>query len=549
MAASPLDQSALRRAIDAATRGAARLPARRRPLGVRAGGRCDHPRRIRAVEALSRRAGRPGPGAKDRRLSASPPGRAWRLAAVPQRRFRHERQRESLFRAQDDRRRRRRAAHARARARRSWRMAARSMSTCSPAACCRSIGMLPLAQRAGDAGRDHAAAALVSFHLVEDLVLGAHRARAAAGAAGAQAARQQSARRSASTSCSSKAAATVGPPRQGAASERGSGSRCSAPSTWCCAPPSRAFPRATRRRAIARAVAFVTERLNGEDGLGAIFPAMANSRDDVRALGVSGGPPGPRHRAGLDRQAAGRRRRAKAYCQPCVSPVWDTALACHALLEAGEPALGRERAARLEWLLPRQVLDVKGDWALQAAGRAARRLGLPICQSALSRPRRHRGGRDGDGPRAPARGDPAIRSPRSRGRANGSKACKSGNGGWGAFDADNTHDYLNNIPFADHGALLDPPTDDVTARCVSMLAQLGETRGRRTPMRRGDRLSAPHADRRRQLVRPLGHELHLRHLVGAVRAQCCAARPRDPPEMRKRRRLADCDSKSGRRLG
>jgi len=50
---------------------------------------------------------------------------------------------------------------------------------------------------------------------------------------------------------------------------------------------------------------------------------------------------------------------------------------------------------------------------------------------------------------------------------------QSRNGGWGAFDADNNHDFLNNIPFADHGALLDPPTADVTARCVSFLAQLG----------------------------------------------------------------------------
>jgi squalene-hopene/tetraprenyl-beta-curcumene cyclase len=50
---------------------------------------------------------------------------------------------------------------------------------------------------------------------------------------------------------------------------------------------------------------------------------------------------------------------------------------------------------------------------------------------------------------------------------------QSGNGGWASFDADNTAEYLNNIPFADHGALLDPPTGDVTARCVSMLAQLG----------------------------------------------------------------------------
>jgi squalene-hopene/tetraprenyl-beta-curcumene cyclase len=54
------------------------------------------------------------------------------------------------------------------------------------------------------------------------------------------------------------------------------------------------------------------------------------------------------------------------------------------------------------------------------------------------------------------------------------EGMQSRNGGWGAFDIDNSYDYLNNIPFADHGALLDPPTVDVSARCVGMLAQLGE---------------------------------------------------------------------------
>jgi squalene-hopene/tetraprenyl-beta-curcumene cyclase len=50
---------------------------------------------------------------------------------------------------------------------------------------------------------------------------------------------------------------------------------------------------------------------------------------------------------------------------------------------------------------------------------------------------------------------------------------QSSDGGWGAFDPENTHHYLNHIPFADHGALLDPPTADVSARCVSFLAQIG----------------------------------------------------------------------------
>ena len=56
------------------------------------------------------------------------------------------------------------------------------------------------------------------------------------------------------------------------------------------------------------------------------------------------------------------------------------------------------------------------------------------------------------------------------------EGMQSKNGGFGAFDADNTYYYLNYIPFADHGALLDPPTADVSARCVSMMAQLGQTR-------------------------------------------------------------------------
>ncbi len=61
---------------------------------------------------------------------------------------------------------------------------------------------------------------------------------------------------------------------------------------------------------------------------------------------------------------------------------------------------------------------------------------------------------------------------------------QSTNGGWGAFDADNSYEYLNNIPFSDHGALLDPPTADVSARCLSMLAQLGEKPGTSEPAAR-----------------------------------------------------------------
>ena len=65
------------------------------------------------------------------------------------------------------------------------------------------------------------------------------------------------------------------------------------------------------------------------------------------------------------------------------------------------------------------------------------------------------------------------------------EGLQSRDGDWAAFDADNTHSYLNHIPFADHGALLDPPTADVTARCVSLLAQLGETTATSRTLARG----------------------------------------------------------------
>jgi squalene-hopene/tetraprenyl-beta-curcumene cyclase len=85
---------------------------------------------------------------------------------------------------------------------------------------------------------------------------------------------------------------------------------------------------------------------------------------------------------------------------------------------------------------------------------------------------------------APANGGGAYRQSIARGRE-WVEGLQSKNGGWGAFDADNAYHYLNNIPFADHGALLDPPTADVSARCISMLAQLGETRTTSPALARG----------------------------------------------------------------
>ncbi|HEY4030036.1 MAG TPA: squalene--hopene cyclase [Caulobacteraceae bacterium] len=233
------------------------------------------------------------------------------------------------------------------------------------------------------------------------------------------------------------------------------------------------WPRGLRKRAIARCRDWVVERLNGEDGLGAIYPAMANSVMMFDALGYAEDHP---HRA-LARKSVENLlvvKEGEAYCQPCVSPVWDTALVAHALMEAGGEEAEKQALRTLEWMKPLQVLDVKGDWAearpdVRPGGWAFQYRNdhypdlddTAVVAMAMDRARQRLG--------AGSQYDEAI----DRG-TEWIVGLQSQNGGFAAFDADNTYTYLNNIPFADHGALLDPPTVDVAARCVSLLGQLGE---------------------------------------------------------------------------
>src|SRR3954466_9847510 len=124
------------------------------------------------------------------------------------------------------------------------------------------------------------------------------------------------------------------------------------------------FPKSLRARAIDEAVAFIEERLNGEDGLGAIYPPMANTVMMYEVLGKPADyPPRAVTRKGIDNLLVIGEH--EAYCQPCVSPVWDTALTCHALLEAGGGEAVAKAKQGLDWLKPKQVLDTKGDWAVK----------------------------------------------------------------------------------------------------------------------------------------------------------------------------------------
>jgi len=227
------------------------------------------------------------------------------------------------------------------------------------------------------------------------------------------------------------------------------------------------FPADPRRRAIDKAVAFVTERLNGEDGLGGIFPAMANAAMMFDCLGY-----GPDHPSYASALASLRKLLVldgdRSYCQPCLSPVWDTALACHALMEVEDIRLEATVRRALDWLATKQVLEVAGDWA---SARPSLRPGGWAFQF--------------DNPYYPDLDDTAAvalaldRFGSARYRVAIDRAAEwvigmqSRGGGWGSFDADNTHFYLNHIPFADHGALLAPPTADVSGRCLSFLTQIG----------------------------------------------------------------------------
>jgi squalene-hopene/tetraprenyl-beta-curcumene cyclase len=223
-----------------------------------------------------------------------------------------------------------------------------------------------------------------------------------------------------------------------------------------------AFPRRSRDSAITKAVRFVTERLNGDDGLGGIYPAIANSVMMFDTLGYA-----PDHPAAAIAWRAVRKllviQPDRAYCQPCLSPIWDTGLAGHAVAE-----LGADTGAPCAWLCERQILDVVGDWAV-------RRPGLRPGGWAFQYANPHYPDVDDTavvGMLLHRNGDPSYAGAIAR-AGEWIIGMQSSDGGWGAFEPENTHLYLNNIPFADHGALLDPPTADVTARCVSFLAQIG----------------------------------------------------------------------------
>ncbi|BAE50171.1 Squalene cyclase [Paramagnetospirillum magneticum AMB-1] len=131
----------------------------------------------------------------------------------------------------------------------------------------------------------------------------------------------------------------------------------------------RFFPKSVQDKAIDKAVAFVDERLNGEDGLGAIFPAMVNAVWMYDVLGVPADDP----RVLIAKKSIQNlvvEEGERAWVQPCLSPIWDTALATHAILEVGTPEADAAARKAADWMVARQITDVVGDWAVRRPGLA-----------------------------------------------------------------------------------------------------------------------------------------------------------------------------------
>jgi squalene-hopene/tetraprenyl-beta-curcumene cyclase len=226
-----------------------------------------------------------------------------------------------------------------------------------------------------------------------------------------------------------------------------------------------------RQRALREAKSWLLEHIERTEGLAAIYPAMMNSIFALMALGH--GPDDPltsreiREFARFEIEEGDTIR-----LQPCVSPVWDTCIAMVALEEAGvapdHPALVKSA----EWILSKQVLG-PGDW--QVKNKDAEPGGwvfefrndfypdvddTAFVLMALQRVKYP----------DPIRMEAAVR----RG-IQWLLSMQNRDGGWAAFDRDNDKKFLCNIPFADHNAMIDPSTADVTARVLECLGRYGWT--------------------------------------------------------------------------
>jgi squalene-hopene/tetraprenyl-beta-curcumene cyclase len=228
--------------------------------------------------------------------------------------------------------------------------------------------------------------------------------------------------------------------------------------------------RPLRRRALEEAERWMLERIGeGSDGLATVFPAMLNCLIALRALGYSKTNP---------IYAKAEKDFARLFVddpedfriQPCLSPVWDTAITIISLAESGLPSEHPALQKAAEWLVNKEV-RIRGDWSAnnsypQASGWAFEYnnvyypdtddTAMVLMALRLVRPK-----------------VPQSLNEIFRRALDWQLSFQCRDGGWAAFDKDVTTPWLEDMPFADHNAILDPTCSDLTARTLELLGYIG----------------------------------------------------------------------------
>jgi squalene-hopene/tetraprenyl-beta-curcumene cyclase len=238
--------------------------------------------------------------------------------------------------------------------------------------------------------------------------------------------------------------------------------------------------RPLRKMAIRKAKEWMLERFEKSDGLGAIYPAMLNSIVAMRCLDYSFDDPqmiramDEFEALGIDCPQGTTDYPTPTFrMQPCFPPVWDTAQAMYALGEAGVSRDDPRMLKAADWILSKEV-RTKGDWAEKVKNVEPGGWYFEFNNEFYP---------DVDDTGQVLMALNCVENPRERYQyevcqraINWVWAMQCKNGGWASFDKDNTKMIFQYIPFADHNAMLDPPTVDITGRMLEMLAQYGFTR-------------------------------------------------------------------------
>ena len=224
-----------------------------------------------------------------------------------------------------------------------------------------------------------------------------------------------------------------------------------------------------RNRAIREAKQWMLEHMERTEGLAAIYPSMMNSIFALMALGH--GPDDPLTFREIKEFSRFEIEEGDTIrLQPCVSPVWDTCIAMVALEEAGFPADHPALVKAAGWLLTKQILG-GGDW--QIKNKDAEPGGWAFEYRNDFYP-------DVDDTAFVLMALQRVKFPDEKRMEAALRrgvqwllSMQNRDGGWGAFDRDNDKQILCNIPFADHNAMIDPSTADVTARVLECLGRFG----------------------------------------------------------------------------